>query len=553
MSPLSWFAVYIFGLHFILILHPSLLELLVFCLVDGGAVLATKIVDRRLFVWLHPDSYPYFTPDKLPKGKLTLEQKTALFESMRCFPARRALYCLFISIPKTIPGSLIAVFYWKHTITNLSQLLLVIAIGTVIWSYFYAAVFMESHILVSRKIAEYHGIYDWADVFRQATVPYDRREFDRHETMGLVSIWIFMMVLQWLVITRTPSPGTGRFNLALMESSIGAAGLILIMRIWYLGKQYFVGGLREIFQTLESMDPEVSQKILPLHSDRILAHFEKIVNGLVERLRSYRQELSRWVFYQTEESRYRALGELSALIVHDLSAPLHVIHFCTEQVKENPDILRNPRYIDQLTVNGARSLELISSLKAYLKDGKFKSAGVAFAEAHQRVIRLLETQFHTQGFSKVQINTEPNALPIKVDVPKADLIHVLMNLYGNSLLNLLENSIPEPKIQVTMVELTEQQVTYSIADNGTGLSAKRFEELTAFSFLPDAQNSSRDGLGLRLVRRLVERNRGSLFAVDPGPGESGSRFHLTLKRQTTLDQAEEQNGKTTIAKANMGD
>jgi signal transduction histidine kinase len=292
-----------------------------------------------------------------------------------------------------------------------------------------------------------------------------------------------------------------------------------------------------------------------LHSDRQLAHFEKIVNGLVERLRSYKHELSRWVFFQTEESRYRALGELSALIVHDLSAPLHVIHFCTEQAKEDPEILRNPRYIDQLTVNGTRSLELINSLKAYLKDGKFKSSGITYAEAHRQVIRLLETQFHSSGFAKIVFDTAPEAVSIRVDIPKADLIHVLMNLYSNSVLNLLQNGVEAPAIRVKLFKSDANDVTYLIEDNGTGLSEERFEELTAFSFLPGSDGYSRDGLGLRLVRRLVERNRGSLRAVGPPPSEQGSRFHLTLKCFINPDQAD-QNGKTSAIeniKKDLGD
>src|SRR5690606_28203303 len=98
------------------------------------------------------------------------------------------------------------------------------------------------------------------------------------------------------------------------------------------------------------------QEVLPLHTTPALANFEKTVNELTSRLVAYERELSGWIISKTEESRYTALGEIAGLVVHDLSSPLHVINFCTSQLRENPELVSNPRYLDQLTTNGERSL-----------------------------------------------------------------------------------------------------------------------------------------------------------------------------------------------------
>ena len=114
-------------------------------------------------------------------------------------------------------------------------------------------------------------------------------------------------------------------------------------------------------------------------------------------------------------------------------------------------------------------------------------------------------------------------------------MHVLLNLFGNSVENLLGNSIPNPRIDVRLGKLSGGQALVSFKDNGTGLSAERYEELTAFAFLPSGHISKGASLGLRLVRRLVERNHGKLEVVDLPAGENGTVFHLSLSTKVELE------------------
>ena len=81
---------------------------------------------------------------------------------------------------------------------------------------------------------------------------------------------------------------------------------------------------------------------------------------------------------------------------------------------------------------------------------------------------------------------------------KADFIHVLLNILSNSVQNLLDNQIPDPKITIQLEEKNADNVVLSIRDNGTGLDAQRFEQLTSFVYPPSEQGAAREGLACGL-------------------------------------------------------
>jgi len=528
LSPLSWLVLYLgFFPLFLAVFRPSLKEFLVFYAVDFVALAIMRALDRRLFLKLYPDAIPYYVPELAPLETLSIDEKVAVYQSMSRCPERRARYCVAVSFLKALPGAAVVVFYWQHTVGNFMQFLLIMGVSFFIYSYFYGAIYIETHTLVSRRLAEWHKRYDWSEVFRRVPIDSRSKNFEFQEGIALASIFILMILLQWLIIKGGHYGGST--SLALQLSIVGISGVLLTMRLWYLGRFHFVGGLQSLFRALEDFDPEKFHAAVPLHSSATLARFEKTFNSLMDRLRAYRQELWRWITFQAEESRFRALGEISALIVHDLSAPLHVIRFCTEELRNHPERFKDGRYIEQLSVNGKRSLELIDSLKGYLRNTG-GSVGVELGDAYRDARRLLESQFFTEDFKKITFDTDAASLRLKLRIAKADLIHILVNLIGNSVQNLLAARISDARIRVfhEAKDPEEACATLLIRDNGTGMRSERFERLTGVGQLPPKEDPEAHGLGLRLVRRLAEKYEGELSVRDLPSGEAGTLVALTL-------------------------
>ena len=103
--------------------------------------------------------------------------------------------------------------------------------------------------------------------------------------------------------------------------------------------------------------------------------------------------------------------------------------------------------------------------------------------------------------------------------------------------NLISNAIKYSPIggQITvLVDGDEDDTTIRVTDEGAGLSPEdigrlfgRFQRLSA---KPTAGESS-TGLGLSIVKKIVDMHGGSVVAQSPGPGQ-GATFTITLPAAT---------------------
>jgi len=517
-----------------IVFRPSLWELLILIGVDTLALFVTVSFEKKLFPIFLPDTKLFFPELDLERVKQnSLRENISLFESMVSFPARYARTLVLLSIPKAIPAFCVVVFFWQHSESYLLQFLKIFAIGLMSWSYFYGVVFIESHMFLSKEIEKLHRLFDWTSVFENAgknTLSFlpSRKDFEFHENIAIISIWVFVLSLQWIMVMTKPL--SNPYSIAFEFTLVGVAGLALMSRIWYLTRKYFLGGLQTIFETFERFKPaeRLPMPSLALHSSPILAHFETTVNSLLQRLRAYEQELSHWTVLKAEQSRYRTLGEISGLIVHDLGAPLHVVNFCSQQLQEKPERIFDTRYLDQLTSNAKRSWELIDSLRAYLGGAGRGTGGTRFNETHLQVLHFLEMQFRVPYFEKIKFHVDMALTALKLKISKADLIHILYNLYCNSIENFTKHKIADPEIRISLREQIGPKALILIRDTGSGLSSGKFDRLTSFV----SQKMDRDqshGLGLKLVRRLVERNGGTLTVIDLPKEEKGTLFLLELE------------------------
>jgi signal transduction histidine kinase len=111
---------------------------------------------------------------------------------------------------------------------------------------------------------------------------------------------------------------------------------------------------------------------------------------------------------------------------------------------------------------------------------------------------------------------------VTADVPEG--VHVmaddlLSRVFGNLLSNAVEhNDEPTPRVAVT-AERTDCVVTVRVADNGPGVSASERSRLFD-------RGEGEHGVGLHLVRELVEGYGGRVELADTGP--DGSVFVVTL-------------------------
>ncbi len=528
MSPLSWLLQIVACTVSILILFkPSLREFLIMLAVDTMALAIALPLEKRLFLRCNPGAARFFPePDFAKIATYGAAEKLALFEELSAFPKKRAAHCYWFNYLKILPGCLIILFWWERSIPFLGQLALLAGYILILMLFFHGAIYLELHQFVSNKITEFHGRFDLSEAFR--VTPPETREGDYLKWQELTLLGIVGLVFFLQIIVLQVSSGLTAPQKEATLLGIGVIGLALAWRIWSLGRIYLTNAMAVISRHFETLDIHGGpQATIALHSSNFLARFERTFNALVQRLKASEEETARWHLTEIEQSRFRALGEISGLIAHDLSTPLHVIQFCATEIKERPDGPRIPKYVDNLITNTSRAIDLVNSIKAFLKNPVPTKNEVIFGQAHGYVLRLLSTQFSQTEYPEVRFELSPELSPLSLALARSDLIHILYNIYKNSIENFLAHAIPDPTVALKLKRTFDGKAEISIRDNGTGLGPEEFERMTAYKVGAASDPIMTGSLGLRLVRRLVERYSGSLSLV-PNSEVTGTEYSLIL-------------------------
>ena len=127
------------------------------------------------------------------------------------------------------------------------------------------------------------------------------------------------------------------------------------------------------------------------------------------------------------------------------------------------------------------------------------------------------------------------ASSVSVEGDRARLVQVLANLLNNAV-----KYTPEERAIEVRVRILDGQLELAVCDEGIGMEPELTER--AFDLFAQATRSSDRsqgglGLGLALVRNLVELHGGSVRCASPGPGQ-GSTFTVTLPLATPAAPAE---------------
>ena len=117
--------------------------------------------------------------------------------------------------------------------------------------------------------------------------------------------------------------------------------------------------------------------------------------------------------------------------------------------------------------------------------------------------------------------------PPMVSCERTRLYQLFANLINNALDHM--GTVPAPKIQVTVSE-DDAHTRLDVTDNGSGVDPKHHHSIFEIfeSFGKDAAASGRTGMGLAIVKKIVE-GRGGRVWIESALGE-GASFHVELPR-----------------------
>lgn len=235
---------------------------------------------------------------------------------------------------------------------------------------------------------------------------------------------------------------------------------------------------------------------------------------------------------QELEISNKEMESFSYSVSHDLRAPVRAISGFAKMLEkkyvpkfdeEGKDLLNT------ITSESTRMGRLIDDLLTFSRLGKkeIQKTEVDMTALAKEVVEELLKQGEQKYKAKITVN---NLLPAYCD--RVLIRQVLVNLISNS----LKYSFPKPAPLIEVGSFSEENfLVYYVKDTGVGFDMKFYDKLFGvFQRLHDPEQFTGTGIGLSIVKRIIVRHGGRVWAV--GKINEGATFYFSLPKLPRVAQ-----------------
>jgi PAS domain S-box-containing protein len=231
-------------------------------------------------------------------------------------------------------------------------------------------------------------------------------------------------------------------------------------------------------------------------------------------------------------ARLAAVGELTAMVAHEVNQPLCAILSNAEAAetllsRENPPLDQIREIIVDIRNDDLRADEVIRGIRSLVgrRDIKILPADLNKTIAH--VLRLVSGD---AMYRRVRImRSLDESLPL-VAVDQAQIEHVLLNLIVNGMDAMHETPEVERELTVQTRISGVDMVEVAVIDRGCGIPPERLSELFDSFFTTKADGM---GVGLSIARWIVLAHGGRIWAANGAAGGAEFRFNLRTAAAVT--------------------
>lgn len=286
-----------------------------------------------------------------------------------------------------------------------------------------------------------------------------------------------------------------------LEGITIAGNFILLNGLMSLFISRFGVALRTSLHNSLQRENELRNEIVT--RQKIEAHREKLIKEL--------------------EANNAELERFSYTVSHDLRSPLVTIKGFLGMLQKAIQANQVERINDniQRISNAADKMEaMLAELLELSRVGRVLNTKVqvSIAEITKEAIELLDAQITEKN---IQIKIADDLPTVFADYVR--LREVMQNLIDNAIK--YSSSHPTPIIEIGSKKLGEEEFIF-VKDNGVGVARQYYKKIfDLFEKLdPNTQGS---GIGLALVKRIIEWHGGKIWIESDGEGK-GSTFYFTI-------------------------
>ena len=262
-----------------------------------------------------------------------------------------------------------------------------------------------------------------------------------------------------------------------------------------------------------------------------------IIHVDARRIKQYKQKTEYLISQLTEsvsqnkrliDSRKKAMHS----ITHELRTPLAAIHGYAELIQKNNAETNIDRYSGHIRLSSQRMLAMLNSLLDFFRLDNGKEQPVSIPFRLEDIARILKAEFQNMAESNSLCLVIENNADVALTGDKNRILQIGNNLLSNAI-KFTENG----GVSMT-IDYNNGVLTLVVEDTGTGMTEDEQQRIfTAFERLSNATAQDGFGLGLSVVKRIVDMLKGTIDLQSENG--KGSRFTVRLPMSVAETASEE--------------
>lgn len=245
------------------------------------------------------------------------------------------------------------------------------------------------------------------------------------------------------------------------------------------------------------------------------------VGELTEAFVSMVRDIARSQENLVRASKLAVVGEMSAVIAHEVRTPLGILRSSAQMLQRESNI--SPEGHELLGFIQSETERLNALVSAMLDTARSRPASYSQVDLNELVHRCVSMLASQAGSKGVAVTEALLASPATVECDNEQITQVLLNI----LMNGLQILRPGGRIEIS-THNAGRFLRIDVADDGPGIDpAERTKVFEAFFF----QREGGIGLGLAIVQQIVASHGGTIEADQSDLG--GALFRITLPSRQT--------------------
>ncbi len=237
-----------------------------------------------------------------------------------------------------------------------------------------------------------------------------------------------------------------------------------------------------------------------------------------------------------KRNRLAYIGTLAAGLVHEVRTPLNAIQLNAQLIEEDIEILepklreKFSRRINRVTNQISEVVKTLNEFLTFARPPRMDSVPTDLNHFLKEILEFSNPEFKDYGIT-IKSNLADDMYPVILD--KGQFTHVMLNIFRNACEACKMSKKQNPWVCVSTFE-EDRKIKIQVDDNGVGIQPGKENEIFELFYSTKEKGT---GLGLGIVRRIIEEHGGTINAEDLP--EAGARFNIILPKGKFLEFKDE--------------